>query len=78
MPKYDCLFCGRSLKSPLNDIVMQPDETPNSSVKMIETVSQTSTLFLPLLYDQLELTLINTDLPSIMSSESALMMKLIV
>lgn len=75
---YDCLFCGRSLKSPLNDIVMQPDETPNSSVKMIETVSQTSTLFLPLLYDQLELTLINTDLPSIMSSESALMMKLIV
>ena len=75
---YDCLFCGRSLKSPLNDIVMQPDETPNSSVKMIETVSQTSTLFLPLLYDQLELTLIITDLPSIMSSESALMMKLIV
>ena len=75
---YDCLFCGRSLKSPLNDIVMQPDETPNSSVKMIETVSQTSTLFLPLLYDQLELTLINTDLPSIMSSQSALMMKLIV
>ena len=75
---YDCLFCGRSLKSPLNDIVMQPDETPNSSVEMIETVSQTSTLFLPLLYDQLELTLINTDLPSIMSSESALMMKLIV
>ena len=75
---YDCLFCGRSLKSPLNDIVMQPDETPNSSVKMIETVSQTSTLFLPLLYDQLKLTLINTDLPSIMSSESALMMKLIV
>ena len=75
---YDCLFCGRSLKSPLNDIVMQPDETPNSSVKMIETVSQTSTLFLPLLYDQLELTLINTDLPSIMSGESALMMKLIV
>ena len=75
---YDCLFCGRSLKSPLNDIVMQPDETPNSSVKMIETVSQTSTLFRPLLYDQLELTLINTDLPSIMSSESALMMKLIV
>ena len=75
---YDCLFCGRSLKSPLNDIVMQPDETPNSSVEMIEAVSQTSTLFLPLLYDQLELTLINTDLPSIMSSESALMMKLIV
>ena len=75
---YDCLFCGKSLKSPFNDIVMQPDETPNSSVKMIETVSQTSTLFLPLLYDQLELTLINTDLPSIMSSESALMMKLIV
>ena len=75
---YDCLFCGRSLKSPLNDIVMQPDETPNSSVKMIETVSQTSTLFLPLLYDQVKLTLIITDLPSIMSTESALMMKLIV
>ena len=72
------IVCRRSLKSHLNDIVMQPDETPNSSVKMIETVSQTSTLFLPLLYDQLELTLINTDLPSIMSSESALMMKLIV
>ena len=72
------IVCRRSLKSPLNDIVMQPDETPNSSVKMIETVSQTSTLFLPLLYDQLELTLINTDLPSIMSSQSALMMKLIV
>ena len=72
------IVCRRSLKSPLNDIVMQPDETPNSSVKMIEAVSQTSTLFLPLLYDQLELTLINTDLPSMMSSESALMMKLIV
>ena len=72
------IVCRRSLKSPLNDIVMQPDETPNSSVEMIEAVSQTSTLFLPLLYDQLELTLINTDLPSIMSSESALMMKLIV
>ena len=72
------IVCRRSLKSPLNDIVMQPDETPNSSVKMIETVSQTSTLFLPLLYDQLKLTLINTDLPSIMSGESALMMMLIV
>ena len=75
---YDCLFCGRSLKSPLNDIVMQPDETPNSSVEMIEAVSQTSSLFLLLLYDQLKLTLIKTDLASIMSSESALMMKLIV
>ena len=63
----------RSLKSPLNDIVMQPDETPNSSVEMIE-----ASLFLLLLYDHLKLTLINTDLPSIMSSESALMMKLIV
>ena len=72
------IVCRRSLKSPLNDIVMQPDETPNSSVEMIEAVSQTSTLFLPLLYDQLKLTLINADLPSIMSSESALMMKLIV
>ena len=72
------IVCRRSLKSPLNDIVMQPDETPNSSVEMIEAVSQTSTLFLPLLYDQLKLTLIKTDLPSIMSSESALMMKLIV
>ena len=75
---YDCLFCGRSLKSPLNDIVMQPDETPNSSVEMIEAASQTSSLFLLLLYDQLKLTLIKTDLASIMSSESALMMKLIV
>ena len=72
------IVCRRSLKSPLNDIVMQPDETPNSSVEMIEAVSQTSSLFLLLLYDQLKLTLINTDLPSIMSSESALMMKLIV
>ena len=72
------IVCRRSLKSPLNDIVMQPDETPNSSVKMIEAVSQRSTLFLPLLYDQLKLTLINTDLPSIMSGESALMMMLIV
>ena len=72
------IVCRRSLKSPLNDIVMQPDETPNSSVEMIEAVSQRSTLFLPLLYDQLKLTLIKTDLPSIMSSESALMMKLIV
>ena len=72
------IVCRRSLKSPLNVIVMQPDETPNSSVEMIEAVSQTSSLFLPLLYDQLLLTLINTDLPSIMSSESAFMMKLIV
>ena len=56
---------------------MHPDETPNSSVKMIEAVSQKSSLLL-LLYDQLKLTLINTDLPSFMSSESALMMKLIV
>ena len=72
------VVCRRSLKSPLNDIVMQPDETPNSSVEMIEAVSQTSTLSLPLLYDQLKLTLINTDLPPIMSSESVLMMKLIV
>ena len=72
------IVCRRSLKSPLNDIVMQPDETPNSSVEMIEAVSQTSSLFLLLLYDQLKLTLIKTDLPSIMSSESALMMKLIV
>ena len=72
------IVCRRSLKSPLNDIVMQPDETPNSSVEMIEAVSQTSSLFLLLLYDQLKLTLINSDLPSIMSSESALMMKLIV
>ena len=72
------IVCRRSLKSPLNDIVMQPDETPNSSVEMIEAVSQTSSLFLLLLYDQLKLALINTDLPSIMSSESALMMKLIV
>ena len=72
------IVCRRSLKSPLNVIVMQPDETPNSSVEMIEAVSQTSSLFLLLLYDQLKLTLIKTDLPSIMSSESALMMKLIV
>ena len=72
------IVCRRSLKSPLNDIVMQPDETPNSSVEMIEAVSQTSSLFLLLLYDQLKLTLIKTDLPSIMSGESALMMKLIV
>ena len=72
------IVCRRSLKSPLNDILMQPDETPNSSVEMIEAVSQTSTLSLPLLYDQLKLTLINTDLPPIMSSESVLMMKLIV
>ena len=72
------IVCRRSLKSPLNDIVMQPDETPNSSVEMIEAVSQTSSLFLLLLYDQLKLTLINTDLPSIMSGESALMMMLIV
>ena len=72
------IVCRRSLKSPLNDIVMHPDETPNSSVEMIEAVSQTSSLFLLLLYDQLKLTLIKTDLPSIMSSESALMMKLIV
>ena len=72
------IVCRRSLKSPLNDIVMQPDETPNSSVEMIEAVSQTSSLFLLLLYDQLKLTLIKTDLASIMSSESALMMKLIV
>ena len=72
------IVCRRSLKSPLNDILMQPDETPNSSVEMIEAVSQTSTLSLPLLYDQLTLTLINTDLPPIMSSESVLMMKLIV
>ena len=57
---------------------MHPDETPNSFVKMIEAVSQKSSLLLPLLYDQLKLTLINADLPSIMSSESALMMNLIV